>query len=59
MPKAQSGEVIRQGRELVRTSKHLCGASRERIEHGKSLREDAGKKKSRADSARRRAGGSD
>ena len=56
MPKQKESAFVRQGRELVRTSKQLCGASRERIEHGKRMREDVGERTSRADSARRRAG---
>ncbi len=49
MPKKESGELIRQGRELVKQSKQLCDVSRERIERGKHLGEDAGEQTSKAD----------
>ncbi len=54
MPKARSGELIRQGRELVKQSKQLCDVSRERIERGKHLRAGAGERTAKADRGSRK-----
>ncbi len=56
MPKARSGELIRQGRELVKQSKQLCDVSRERIERGRHLRADADARASKADRGSRKRG---
>ena len=59
MPTQKESAFVRGGRELLKTGKHLCETSRERIERGKRLRKDLSERTSREDSARRRAGRSE
>ena len=54
MPKKGGTALVRQGRELVKQSKQLCDVSRECIERGKGLRENGGRRASKANGARRR-----
>jgi hypothetical protein len=55
MPKREENAVIRQDRDLVRTSKQLCDVSWERIEHGKRMRDELDERTSWAEIAHRKA----
>lgn len=55
MPKLTRSELIQRGRDLLKHSKHLCQASRERIERGKRLREDLDERTLWPDVVRRKA----